>query len=86
MHGYNYVMKQTLLTIINDENMRGVLAPKRLVSKEMLEDIIDLIELSTPESIKETEKRIREADRKKSWIHSKEVERRLSMRLKAARA
>jgi len=78
-------MEKASLTIINDKNIRGILAPKRLVSNEILADIIDLIELSTPEAARETEKRIREADRKKSWIPSREVERRLSMRLKAAR-
>jgi len=78
-------MEKASLTIINDKNIRGILAPKRLVSNEILADIIDLIELSTPEAARETEKRIREADRKKSWIPSQEVERRLSMRLKAAR-
>ena len=78
-------MEKTSLTIINDENLRGVLAPKRLVSKEVLEDIIDLIELSTPESIREDEERVREADRDNSWIPLEEVERRLKKRAKKVR-
>ena len=64
------------LTIINDKNVRGVIAPARTLSKKMLEDIIDLIELSTPSAIKETEARIREADRNNSWIPFHEVVRR----------
>jgi hypothetical protein len=68
------------LIIIDEKNLRGVLAPSKVISKELLEDIIDLIEWSSPEAIRETERRVREADRKKSWIPWKEVERRLRAR------
>jgi hypothetical protein len=68
------------LIIIDEKNLRGVLAPSKVISKELLEDIIDLIEWSSPEAIRETEQRVREADRKKSWIPWKEVERRLRAR------
>ena len=61
------------LTIINDKSLRGVLAPSKVISKELLEDIIDLIEWSTPEAIRETEERFREADRDKSWMSFDEV-------------
>lgn len=61
------------LTIIDEKNLRGVLAPPEVLTKELLEDIVDLIEWSSPEAIKETEERVAEADRKKSWISWKEV-------------
>ena len=66
-------MSKTLLTIINDRQLRGVLAPAHSVSKEVLEDIIDLIEWSSPEAVQESERRIREADRKNSWIPLEKV-------------
>ncbi|MBU4030965.1 hypothetical protein KJ756_02315 [Patescibacteria group bacterium] len=56
------------LIIINDKNLRGILAPPKLISKKILEDVIDFIELSSSESNKETDKRIAEADRDNSWI------------------
>jgi len=61
------------LTIIDDKNLRGVIAPSKVLTKELLEDIIDFIEWSTPESIRETEERIAEADREKSWMSLEEV-------------
>lgn len=78
-------MKKSLLTIIDDKNLRGVLAPRQTLSKKMLEDIIDFIELSAPQAAKETARRIREADRKNSWISAEEVERRFQQRLKSAK-
>lgn len=78
-------MAKSSLTIIDDKNLRGVLAPASVFSKEMLEDIIDLVELSSPESIREDEERIKEADRNNSWIPFEEVERRLQNRVKRAR-
>jgi hypothetical protein len=74
------------LTIIDDKNIRGVLAPSKFISKELLEDIVDLIEWSSPEAVKETEERVAEADRNKSWIPGKEVERRLRDRERKLRA
>lgn len=78
-------MKKSLLTIIDDKNLRGVLAPAQTLSKKMLEDIIDFIELSTPQSIKEDEERIKEADASNSWVPLEEVEKRLKKRLKRSR-
>lgn len=75
--------KSLSLTIIDDKNFRGILAPSSIVSKKMLVDLIDFIELSTIAEIRETESRIKEADRNNSWIPGKEVERRLKARLKA---
>lgn len=65
--------KSLPLTIIDDKNLRGVIAPSKVLTKELLEDIIDFIEWSTPESIRETEERIAEADREKSWMSLEEV-------------
>lgn len=38
--------KKSLVTIIDDENLRGLVAPASLISREMLGDIVDLIEYS----------------------------------------
>jgi len=76
---------ENLLTIINNKNLRGVIAPSKLLSKKLLEDVIDFIELSTPESIKESEDRVAEADRDNSWISAKEVEKRLEKREKLSK-
>jgi len=73
--------KSSSLIIINKKNLRGVLAPGKIISKELLEDIIDLIEWSSPEAIRETEKRVAEADKEKSWIPWKEVKK-LAKRVK----
>jgi len=77
--------KSLPLTIIDDKNIRGVLAPSKVLSKELLEDIVDFLEWSSPEAIRETEKRVREADRENSWIPGKEIERRLKKRMKSSK-
>lgn len=66
-------MINSSLIVIDDKRIRGILAPSKILSKELLEDVIDFIELSSPESIKETEERIAEADRNNSWMSLKEV-------------
>lgn len=78
-------MLRTSLTIINDGNVRGIIAPARTLSKKMLEDIIDFIELSRPESIREDEKRIRQADRTRSWMSQDIVDEHLKKRIGHAR-
>ena len=75
-------MKISSLTIIDDDNVRGIIASRRILSKKMLEDIIDFVELSTPEAAIETARRIREADRKNSWIPAEKIERRFQRRVK----
>ena len=55
------------LTIIDNHNVRGVLAPAGAMSKSVLEDVIDFIELSDRRVVRETKILIRDADRKKSW-------------------
>ncbi|TSC78199.1 MAG: hypothetical protein G01um101429_887 [Parcubacteria group bacterium Gr01-1014_29] len=78
-------METSPLTIIDDKHMRGVIAPARTISKRMLEDIIDFIELSTPEAIRETAKRIREADQKNSWVPAREVGKHFQKRVRASK-
>ena len=73
-------MGNSSLTIIDNKNLRGVLAPAEVISKELLEDIIDFIELSSPGSVRETEERVEEADRDNSWILAEEVEKRVKAR------
>lgn len=75
--------KSLPLTIIDDKNLRGVIAPSKVLSRELLEDVVDFIELSSPESIRETEARVKEADQAGSWIPAQEVEKRLKKRLKS---
>jgi hypothetical protein len=43
--------KSSSLTIVNNENLRGVLAPAKFISKELLEDILDLIMYSRPKTV-----------------------------------
>ena len=73
--------KPSSLIIINEKNLRGVIASGKVISKKLLEDVIDFIELSGPESIKETCVRVKEANRKKSWMSLEEV-RRLAKKMK----
>src|SRR3989344_1222302 len=68
--------KASDITVIDDKNLRGVVAARGRISKDTLEDIIDLIELSSPESIEEDDRRIAEADKANSWIPYAEVKKR----------
>ena len=74
--------KALSLTIIDERNLRGVLGPPGIITKELLEDLIDFIELSAPAVVKDLEARMAEADRKNSWLSAEEVERRLKKRRK----
>jgi len=56
------------LTIINDNKLRGVIAPASELSEERLADLIDLIEMSSAESIKEAAQLKAEADKENSWM------------------
>lgn len=40
------------ITLINNKNLKGVIAPSSLLTKKILDDIIDLIMYSQPETIK----------------------------------
>ena len=68
MHSLPLTKPLPSITLVDDNNLRGVIAPAKVLSRELLEDIVDLIEWSTPEAIRETEKRVAQADKKKSWI------------------
>ena len=61
------------LTLIDNHELRGVLAPTKKISRKLLEDIIDLIELSTTREAKLTASRIKDGDRRKAWIPLSEV-------------
>ncbi len=66
---YIYNMKKTSeITIIDNKNLRGVLAPSGVISKKTLEDMIDFIELSSEESAQESASLIHDATAKKSWV------------------
>lgn len=70
------VMNKPSITIINDENMRGIVAPSSAISKKMFEDFIDFFELSTPEEVAKENRLIKEADRDNSWIPFEGIKRR----------
>jgi len=76
--------KGSALTIIDGRTFRGVLGPSQLISKALLEDLVDFIELSAPRTVKVLEERVAEADRKGAWLPAAEVERRLKTRRKAS--
>ena len=55
------------LTIIDSKGVRGVVAPAADLSRELLEDILDLVELSSKKEARKTESRLKSADRSESW-------------------
>ena len=59
--------KPVELTIIDNDILRGIVAPAKSLSKKLLYDVIDFIALSSQESAKETDERITEADQDNSW-------------------
>ena len=44
-------MSKPSITIINDENMRGIIAPSSAISEATLEDMVDLVEMSDPKFV-----------------------------------
>lgn len=56
------------VTIVNNNDIRGVIAPADVISKKLLEDMVDFFELSSPESNIETDTLITEADKDESWM------------------
>ena len=56
------------VTIINSNSMRGVIAPADVISKKVLEDMVDFFELSSPTARQETDEQIAVADNDKSWM------------------
>jgi len=63
----------SIITIINNKDLRGVLAPAGVFSKKVLEDMVDFIELSSEKSSKESAILIHGADTKKSWSTLEDV-------------
>lgn len=61
------------ITIVGNNSLRGVLAPADILSQEKLQDMIDFLELSDPVAVKETTKRIKEADKNKPWTSLEDV-------------
>jgi len=41
-------MNKSSITIIDDKNLRGIVAPASIISKEMLEDFVDLVGYANP--------------------------------------
>ena len=60
--------KSSSITIINDKNIRGIVAPSNVITQETLEDMIDFVELSSEKTLRETQARIKQANGKKLWI------------------
>ncbi len=56
------------VTIINSNSMRGVIAPADVISKKVLEDMVDFFELSSPAARQETDEQIAAADKDQSWM------------------
>ena len=49
--GILLVMNKSSITVINNKNLRGFVAPSSVVSEETLEDVIDLVRYSDPKVI-----------------------------------
>jgi biotin operon repressor len=65
------------LTVIDTNDFRGILAPAKKLSRESLEDILDLLEFSNSRIVKEIETKVREADKKRSWVSGQKIEKSL---------
>ena len=75
----------SVVTVIDEKYLRGVLAPPTVISKALLEDLVDFIELSTPHVVKALEARSVEADRRRSWLTAEDVQRRVKTRRRPPR-
>jgi len=60
-------MAKQPITIIDEKEFRGLVAPASVISRRLLIDLLDLIQLSTPGEIKETKNALRGIRKKKSW-------------------
>lgn len=76
----NGMSKASSLTVIDERHLRGVLAPPSVITKGLLEDIVDFITLSAPDVAHAIEARVAEADRKNAWVSASAIERRLKTR------
>lgn len=64
----SYMSKVPLVTVVNNNHIRGVLASADIISKKLLEDMVDFFELSSLESSQETDELIAAADKEQSWM------------------
>jgi hypothetical protein len=62
------------LTIIDNNTLRGIIAPASLLTKDMLTNLVDFIELSSKESAQETEKLVADADNDKNWVELEDID------------
>ena len=53
------------LTVVDNENIRGVLASPKIMTKELLEDILDLIKYSQPKIVAKINQRFKKAEKEK---------------------
>lgn len=60
-------------TIIDSDTVRGVIAPATVLSKEMLTDVIDLLELSGHASSEESADMVRDESAPDAWVTLTEV-------------
>jgi hypothetical protein len=70
--------KSFSLTIVDNENLRGVLAPSKLLTKELLEDILDLIAFSRPKTVTKINRDFAVA-KKEKLINGKELKKSLGL-------
>lgn len=68
MEEYTAIMRFAF-TIIDDGNVRGILAPSGKLPQKLLLDMIDFLELSSPDSQKETTMRLQS----KQWVSMEKV-------------
>ena len=60
--------KMPSVTIVNNNNIRGVIASADVISKKLLEDMVDFFELSSAALSQETAELIAAADKEQSWV------------------
>jgi len=72
------LLKFMEITVIDNNNLRGVLAPAKLLTKELLGDILDLIAYSKPKISAEINRGFKKAS-KESLIDGKELKRSLGI-------
>jgi len=66
------------ITVIDDNNLRGVLAPAKLLTKELLGDILDLVAYSKPKISVRINHSFKKA-RKESLIEGGELKKSLGL-------
>jgi len=62
--GYTLPMNKSSITVINDTNIRGIIAPVSAISEEMLENLIDLVEMSDPKFVASVNRSFKKAKKR----------------------